>query len=380
LRILQVIEFFTPSAGGSTQVVYQLSRHLSKVGHQVTVCTSNYGQSGIQFANECFDVKRFISLPTYWRFYITPGLIPWVRKHVREYDIIHMHNVRTFQNAVVAAEARKIGIPYVLSAHGSLPHLTGYHTAKKITDLLFAKRLVTEARGLVAVSEVGARQYLEAGVPEEKIIVIHNGLDLEEFSSLPEWGTFRRKHNLSAQVRIILFLGRLHKIKRVDHLIQAFTQLISQEKDVVLLIAGPDDGELSYLKEMVNQLGTGSEVIFTGPLYGHDKLAAYVDADVLVSPGEYEIFGLVTFEALLCGTPVIVSDDSGLGKLIIDASAGYTSVPRDVDVLAGLIQHILSNPEEAKQKVAAGQQFIRENLGWNEITSKLIDLYQECVR
>jgi glycosyltransferase involved in cell wall biosynthesis len=379
LKILQVTEFFIPSTGGSTQVVYQISRHLASFGYQVTVCTSNFGQHEPQFSDINFTVKHFLSLPTKWKFYVTPGLIPWTCKHLAEFDIIHMHNLRTFQNAVIAAKARKIGIPYIVSAHGSLPYLIGHHTVKRITDFLFARRLIKDATRLVAVSGVGAAQYLEAGVPREKIEIIHNGLDLEEFTSLPERGIFRGKYNLSAQLKIILFLGRLHKIKRVDHLIHTVNQLISQGLDVVLLIAGPDDGELSSLKEMVTKLSIESKVIFTGPLFGRDKLSAYVDADALISPGEYEIFGLVPFEALMCGTPVIVSDDSGLGQLIKDATAGYTIPPGDVNLLAAKIRHILQEPEEAKQKVATGQHFIHENLDWNKITNKYIKLYQGCI-
>jgi glycosyltransferase involved in cell wall biosynthesis len=380
LRILQVIEFFTPSTGGSTQIAYHLSFLLNQLGHQVTVCTSNYGKDQTQFRCENIKVERFTALPTRWRFYITPGLIPWTRKHLREFNIIHLHNVRTFQNLIIANQARKRGIPYVLSAHGSLPHVGNYYLAKSVVDNIFADRLIKGAQRLIAVSDMEARQYQNAGIEREKISLIHNGLDLEEFAILPARGLFRLKYSISDQTKIILFLGRLHKIKGIDQIITAFNTLNNHLKKFILVIAGPDDGVLSNLQRMTAQFGIGGQVIFTGPLYRQEKLSAYVDADVLVSPGIYEIFGLVSFEAIMCGTPVIVSDNSGLGQLIKEAGAGYTISPGNIKALAAALKNIVDYPEEARQKVEAGQRYIRENLDWNKITSKLIDLYQECIQ
>ncbi len=311
MKILQVSEFFTPTTGGSTQVAYQISHHLTRCGHQVTLCSSNFGKNDTQFPDITFRIEKFSALPTHWKFFITPELIPWTRKHLSEFDIIHMHNVRTFQNAVIAAAARKLGIPYILSAHGSLPYLGGYQAIKRTCDILFAKKLVYEAKRLIAVSELEVDQYLRAGVPKEKIAIIHNGLDIEEFVTLPERGTFRRKYKLSDDKKIILFLGRLHKIKGVHNLIEAFALVKTQRDDTVLVIAGPDDGELSALQGNVRQLGLDGSVIFTGPLYTRDKLCAYVDADLLAYPSMHEIFGLVPFEALMCGTPVVVTDECG---------------------------------------------------------------------
>lgn len=379
MKILQVTEFFTPGTGGSTQVVYQLSRHLAQHGHQVTVCTSNFGRNKAQFSDILFPVIRFSSLPTRWKFYVTPGLILWIRNHLNEFDIIHLHNVRTFQNAVVAAQARRLGIPYVLSAHGSLPYLIGHHTAKRVTDALFSKRLIHEASRLIAVSDVEVKHYLDNGIPRKKVAVIHNGLDLEEFKCLPPRRTFRSKYNISDQEKMILFLGRLHVRKGINHLIEAIVKLMDLGINLVLIIIGPDDGELHPLQEMVNQLGLNEHVIFSGPLFGFDKLAAYTDADVLVSPGVHEIFGLVPFEALMCDTPVLVTDDSGLGQLISKAQAGYTVPYGNIEALTGAICHILSNPCEAKQKTEAGRRFIREHLDWENITLSVEHLYYECL-
>ena len=309
MRILQVIEFFTPAMGGSAQVAYQISRHLTRAGHQVTVCTSDFGRQEQNFPDQAFQVQYFASLPTRWKFYITPGLIPWAWKHLGEFDIIHMHNVRTFQNAVIGCNRPAQRHPVChLGAWLTAVSVRSF-TFKRVFDLLFGDRLIAGAAQMLAVSELEAEQFRKAGIPAEKICLVSNGLDLDEFTSLPR-GAFRPRHHIPADARMIFFLGRIHPIKGLDHLIAAFASLSKDLDNVWLVIAGPDDGDLARLQSLARQIPAPERVLFPGPLYGTEKLAALVDADVLAFPSSYEIFGLVPFEALLCGTPVVVSRDT----------------------------------------------------------------------
>ncbi|HUT61207.1 MAG TPA: glycosyltransferase, partial [Phycisphaerae bacterium] len=134
-------------------------------------------------------------------------------------------------------------------------------------------------------------------------------------------------------------------------------------------------GELAHLQALVGRLQLGQDVRFAGPLYGQEKLAAYVDADVVASPGAYEIFGLVPFEALMCGTPVVVGDGSGVSELIREAGAGYVVAPGDVAALADKLRRDLTSGVEAQAQVASGQAFVRRELAWNAISGHLEDLY-----
>ena len=382
MRILQVIPFFTPQMGGSAYIVYQYSRHLSERGHKVTVWASDYASGKSEFSKGSFKKALFPTRPSWvprWGFYPTPALIPWARDHITEFDVIHMHTVRTFQNLVVRHFAVRYGIPYVLSAHGTLPIIVERKLAKRVYDLLFGQALLAGATRLVAVSPVEVEQYQRAGVEEERIRMIYNGLDLEEFSCLPPWGTFRSRLGIAEGTKVVLFLGRLHKRKGINYLIEAFARLQVQESNSLLVIAGPDDGELAKLQALAEGLGLQDQVWFVGPLYGEDKLAAYVDADVLASPAVYEIFGLVPFEALMCGTPVVVTDDCGAGQLISEAQAGYLVPYGDVEALAEALLGALTNREEAMRKVKAGQEYIRRRLDWNVIVGELEKTYMEVL-
>lgn len=377
MRILQVIEFFSPGMGGSAQVAYQTARHLARRGHDVTVWSSDFASDDGAFADTPFEIRLFPCRFSRWGLYLTPALAGWARRHIGEFDVIHLHNVRTFQNLVVASLARQRGIPYVLSAHGSLSLHGGRKATKRAYDVLLGRALLDGARRLIAVSPLEVDQYRQDGIPAERIVLVPNGLDLEEFSPLPPGGTFREGLGISAETQVILFLGRLHQIKGIDTLIEAFAQLRDEERDSMLIIAGPDDGDLARLQTLAGHWRLGDQVRFVGPLYGQDKLAAYVDADVLASPAVYEIFGLVPFEALMCGTPVVVSHDTGASQLIQGAGAGYLVPHDDVEALASTLLAMLGNRAEAQEKVAAGQAFVREELDWYAIAGRVEDLYMQ---
>ncbi|HET6443234.1 MAG TPA: glycosyltransferase, partial [candidate division Zixibacteria bacterium] len=247
MRILQVIPFFTPKMGGSAMVAFQMARHLAEKDHEVTVVTSDHNLSDTRFDTGTFETI-YLSCISRWGFYLTPGLVSWARSQVPRFDLVHMHTLRTFQNAVVGYYARKNNIPYVISAHGTLPVIVERMTAKRLYDRLAGQKLLDGAACLVAVSPFEARQYRGVGIEEERIRVIYNGLDLEEFKNLPPRGTFRQRLGIPAETPIILFLGRLHRRKGIDHLVQAFAQIRCQLNGAKLLIVGPDGGEERVLR------------------------------------------------------------------------------------------------------------------------------------
>jgi glycosyltransferase involved in cell wall biosynthesis len=271
--------------------------------------------------------------------------------------------------------ARRLGIPYLMSAHGSLPLLVERKAAKRVFDTLLGTRLVRGAHRMIAVSELEVEQYLAAGINKERISLVHNGLDLSEFADLPPRGRFRQHLDLPDDAALVLFLGRLHPIKGVDHLIAAFAKLQGALKNAHLVIAGPDDGDLARLKGIVKEADLVQSVSFPGGLYGVAKLAAMVDADLVVAPSQYEIFGLVPFEALMCGAPVVVTAGSASGQLLEQAGAGCVAPYGDVETLADAMLEALANPTEARRRVASGQAFVWARLQWGNIARELETLY-----
>jgi glycosyltransferase involved in cell wall biosynthesis len=383
MKILQVILFFSPKFGGSVTVPYQLSKELSKRGHDVTILTTDFGfdseyaktieESGVR-------VIPFRTIVNFGPFIYTPSIKPWLKENIRKFDIIHVHDFRSYQNNCVSYYARKNKIPYIIQAHGSVLPFFEKQNLKKLYDLVWGEKILKHASKCVAVSKIEREQYLKMDVPENKIGIITNGIDVSEYEKLPKRGKFREKFGIAPDEKVILFLGRLHKSKGLDFLISGFSNQFDQSKNVKLAIAGPDDGFLDTLREQVKKIKIDEKIIITGPLYKKAKIEAFVDADVLVYPGQIEIFGLVPFEAIMCGTPVIVVDDCGCGDIIKAADCGYLVKYGDVNELKEKMNFALEKPDYNNKLVENGKRFIEENLTWEQVTTSIEGSYRQVIR
>ncbi len=378
MKILQVIPFFAPKFAGSVAVLYQLSRSLSEIGHDVTILTSDF-EFDAKYAQEIegYGVKlvSFQTIANIGLFIYTPSMKPWVEKNIQDFDVVHLHNFRSYQNTIVSDAAIKNGIPYIIQAHGSVLPFFEKRNLKKMYDFIWGNQILRNATTLIAVSKIEREQYLEMGLPESKIEIIPNGIDFSEYETLPERGKFRKKYNIGFDEKIILYLGRLHKSKNLEFLINSVSNILKQQKGVRIVIAGPDDGALDTLIKQIKQLRIGNDVLFTGPLYKKEKIEAYVDADVLVYPSVIEIFGLVPFEAIMCGTPIIVSDNCGCGEIVAAAQCGYLVQMDNVSALKEQIQYVLNNTEEAAVLVLRGQSYIKKNLTYHSILGMVLEVY-----
>lgn len=381
MRILQVAPYYSPRMGGSPGVVHKICEHLAIRGNRVSVVAGDYGTRLKRFPSyDSIEVNLFSTRIAKWGFYFTPGFHDWCSKHIQNYDLIHLHEVRTYQNLVAVWIARRRKIPIILSAHGTLPVICQRKAAKRVFDGLFLKSLLEYPRLFVAVSESEVEQYRQVRIWDHRIRLIYNGLDLREFVDLPEKGLFRRQWQLEGRdTKIILYIGRLHPRKGLRILVKAYSELMCGERGYRLVFVGPDDGELSDLKKMVLDLGLQDRVIFISGLYGRERLAAIMDADVVVYVGEHEIFGLVPFEALLCGTPVIVANDGGCGALIRRAQAGYVIPYGNSNSLAEAIDRATNHGYEVFEMVQSGQAFIRNYLDWKKVIVQLEAVYAEAL-
>lgn len=389
MKILQVTNFFKPSfeAGGVTRVVYDVSRSLVKNNHEITVFTTNRSKNNINVkANrplyiEGMKVYYFDNLRKYFpvKIFPIPYYLPIIaRKEIKNFDIIHIHEHRSLMAIIVHYYAKKYNIPYVLQAHGSIPTTIGKQKQKNFYDTIWGNKILKDASKLIAVSNIEVDQYKRMGVPDKKIIVIPNGIDVESFKNLPNIGTFKKKYGISEK-HVILFLGRLNEIKGIDFLIESYAKLVSEMDDVALVIAGPDDGFKNKAELLISQLNLHN-VKFIGYLSGVDKYAAYLDADVLVYPSFFEIFGLVPFEAIMCGTPIIVTDGCGCGEIVNEANCGNLVKYGDVSDLTKKIKAILESPELSSRFVENGKRYISNNLAWKNIILKIEGCYADCVR
>jgi glycosyltransferase involved in cell wall biosynthesis len=390
MNILQVVPYFYPAHafGGPVKVAYSISRELVKQGHHVTVYTTDaknpHERLNLPNVADVDGIKvhymRNISLiPIQMsNLFISPKLAFVSKSDLSKFDIIHLHEFTTLQNVAMAYHAGRLHLPYVLQAHGSV-HFTGRRGRKLVFNAIFGKYILRKASRVVALSQVEELQYRKMGLDDGKIAVIPNGIDLTDYSDLPRVGLFKKKIGLNDSERIILFLGRLHRIKGVDLLVRAFASVAHKRDNVTLVIVGPDEGCLDELNALVNALQIGTSVKIVGPLYGSNKLEAYVDAEVVVLPSRYEAFPMGILEAYACGKPVVASNVGSISDLVIDGVTGFLVKPESVSQLASSLLQIMDSHENAAMMGAKGKKVVEEKFQLSAVVKKLLALYQDVV-
>ena len=380
MKILQVIPHFNPHCGGDVNVCYHLSQHLANRGHEVTIFTTDF-EFDETYANSLSGVRvvPFHCFLNIQLFLYASRMKKELKKEIKNFDIIHVHDFRTYQNAVIHRYAKKFDIPYILQAHGDIPIIIEKHILKKLYDLIWGNKILRDAATVIAVSKTEVEQYIQFGVNKNKIVIIPNGIDIKEFKDLPVYGKFRKGINIKEDY-LILYLGRIHKIKGIDFLIKSFSELIKEVDNVKLVIVGPDGGYKIEIEKLVTILNLNEKVKFIGYVNEKDKSSAYVDADLLVYPSIFEIFGLTPFEAIMCDTPVIVTDDCGCGEKVREANCGYLVKYGDGDDLKEKMKLIIENPLMGSEMIKNGRNYIHKNLAWDTVIRKFETVYSELKR
>jgi len=398
MRILQVgIGFLSPSGvtgpvtvGGTARVMYNNGIELYRRGHAVEVYCTNRLDKRRRLSRQTiiwdYDGIKVTYFNTYalpwWPGTMGPTISPdafgVVRRELHLFDVVHLHEIRSFLALIVALFAQRYGIPYVVQPHGSLMLYYNSRLAKRIYDGLFLLPILHGARRVIALHEIEKQECVQVGVPYSKIEVIPNGIPLAFGDDIPSYGTFRRRFGIEVQEKLILFVGRLEKRKGIDLLIRAFSLL--DRKDARLVIVGPDDGFLQRLRQLVKMLSIEpGKVIFTGGIHHSEVYQAYKDADVFVHPcplGAGDAFPMSILEAAACGVPLVLSGSTKSSHLFQD---GAIIVPPDPSCLADAINRIL---DDDLLKIEKGRRArrIAEGLSITGVVSKLEALYKQVTK
>ncbi len=404
MKVLHLISSFPPaySYGGPLRITYETSKELARRGHTITVFTTDVYDAHSRLAFErnpvCMDgvkVYHFRNLSNtlaHKNLSVAPGMAFALKRYIEDFDIVHIHEYFSFQAALGHHYATKGGIPYILQAHGSFPRITRQHNVKamlldknhpkKLFDLLAGYSLVKDASKIIATSKIESDQFSEVlpHFPLDKVVHLPNCLDIARCEDLPASGRFRRKWNIGENVKIVLFLSRLHERKGADLLITAFSRLKQAVNfPLYLVIAGPDEGHLQELQSLATRLGLENEVLFTGRLVEPEKTWAYVDADVFVLPSKdrYESFGNVVLEALVCATPVIVTNNCGVSEWI---SGGVGSVINYDEIELFEALHLILKDDCLRRTLGDnGRTLVKNRFGCDKAVSELETLYEAVI-
>lgn len=386
MNILQSIIAFKPSTfGGIKNQLYYQAREMVKQGHFVEICTTN--AYDINRNNQQRGTKYIEGIKvTYFRrifpysIYFIPMLMLYLTKNIHKFDIVHLQDFRTFPNIIVYLFAKWHRVPYLLSAHGSVPVERNAKAFKKnIFDKILGKRMLLNASMLIALSEIEKKQYLKVGMSKNKIKIIPNGVDPEDMPKSIKKGDFKEKYKVCNK-KIISFVGRIHNIKGLDSLVKSFSILVKQEPLSVLVLAGGDHGCLDELSNLIDRLNIRNSVIFTGYLSGIDKWQLYLDSDVFVLPSKQEAFPNVIPEAAYYQTPIVLSDGCAIAKTVSENKFGIVIPYGDYEKLAEVLLKILRDDQLRKDMGRRGKEFVVKNWTWGKITNIILSTYSNVLK
>jgi len=388
MKVAQIVSTppFAWTTGGPARVVYEISKKLSK-NHSITIVTTTMYREdrsdnqelreksigGIDF--QCFDnVSRFLA----WKYkiYFSLGLIRYLRDHIHEYDIVHLHDLISFHAVATMIVCKKNNIPYILSPHGCLNWFIENTLIHKIFYHLFGRKILENAKKITLLHPNEMEEITKLGIPSKKCVTVPNGINPLPYENPSRAGQFRCRYHIHENEKIILYLGRINRIKGIDLLIRAFSDLHS-DVGLKLVIAGRDEGYLSELKLLSEQLKIHENVIFTGSLTEDEKIDAYIDADVFVLPSVHEGFGITVLEAIASGTPVIITKGCNITDIV--QGCGLV-VDYDKDQLAQAIETICKHPVLYESFAKCGQEKIKNVYNWDCIVERMETIYRECLK
>ena len=411
MKIAYFVDEFPPFfRGGLGTYAGEISQKFIKKGHSLSVFSRNTGSDPTSEDLSGIDVHR----PRLMRFsdilsIINPDEIKkWdengqefftetllynllsssklvnqlVSKEGREYDLLVSHDWLAALAGIVAK--RNLGIPFVFHFHSTEQgrNPTGSPTIKDIERLsaLIADRVVT-------VSYAMRDELVSYGYPEQKIRVVHNGVDETKYDparfSAEKIAKFREQLSVGHSP-LILFIGRLTWVKGADTLVRAMTTIIREIPDVKLVILGVGDME-QMLRHMVQTLHLEENVILHFRMAPEEeRILYYAAADVVVLPSKYEPFGIVCTEAMSMGKPVVVGarGTSGFREQVIssgDGICGYHINPYDPLDIAKFTIEILRHPDRAAIMGRNGRHRVIEQFTWETASENTLRVYRELV-
>jgi glycosyltransferase involved in cell wall biosynthesis len=352
MRLLVCVPWYAPARGFGGGILTSLLATVEGVleaGHDVTVATTDLLDSHSRVPRDApaepagVQVLRFPNLSQRLAASHAPlprGLRPWLREHAGEFDVVLIQDVYSSLSVFGARAAVRARVPYVLQAYGTLPtsRERGRAAIKRAFLALWARRTVREAAACLYLSESERREYLAQGADSARLYPIPPSLDISSPDNIPR----------STEPSVV-YLGRLHPIKRIDVLLDAFARVRAELPEARLDVIG---GPTAHGEELRASAGEG--VSFRGLIPEEEKSRALASAHVFALLSASEGLPVAPLEALACGTPVVLSPGCGLPE--VDGVAGIVC-DGSAEGAAESLLALLRDPERARRLGEAGKTF-----------------------
>jgi len=387
MRVLHLIPSISPLRGGPSVAVLSMVSALREQGVDARIITTNDHGPGIDTTlpigrwthRHGVPVLAFSRwsppLRTVREFGISPALNCWLAKHLKSYQLLHIHALFSWPSTTAMLQARLAGIPYIVRTIGQLNHWSLRQSAgrKQVMLALVERNNLACASALHFTSADELEQASALGLSSPKY-VIPLGVEMPAELSCDDY------HAPASSCTTFLFLSRIHPKKQLERLLSALFLLEQRcpNANWQLQIAG--DGQPAYLaalKSQIEQYGLTSRCHWLGFLVGNAKWEAFHNADWFVLPSASENFGIAAIEALAAGTPPILSPDVAVASTIAEGSAGLMA-STEIEELSNVLEQALGGPSRAMR--VAARTMATTQYSWPAIAAQLHHIYVGVAR
>jgi alpha-maltose-1-phosphate synthase len=390
--------------GGAGVHVEYLSLELAKLAgdeHKIkVVCFGDQkiNSDGLQVEGIDSTLQMKVYDPRHLKLMDTIHKNLFMVEALQNIDMVHCHTWYThFAGCLVK---QMLNIPLVLTTHSLEPHRPWKEeqlgSAYKVSHWI-ERTAYENADGVIAVSRSMQRDVEQLyGVPAEKIRVIHNGIDLNQYNPAPN-PSLLKSYGVNPHQPFVLFVGRITRQKGITHFVDAIKYL-HHDAQVVLCAGLPDTPELGdEMAQKVEQARARSanQIIWIPQFLPKEHLISlYTHAAIFVCPSIYEPFGIINLEAMACGTPVVASAVGGILEVVKDGETGLlvsleakgdgSLEPRNPDKfaadLAAAVNSLLGNPDRLKVMGVAARSRVERYFSWESIARQTLNFYTDLKR
>jgi glycosyltransferase involved in cell wall biosynthesis len=372
VKVLQVLTFVGPGNpfGGPTRVAMNQAEELRRRGHEVTVVAAqpSAASRGTWKATDVvgFD-SRSLSRRIGFAGIVSVPLSRYLWKHVRDFDVVHVHMSRDLVTMPAAMIARMRGVPYVLQTHGMID--ASSKRSAKVLDALATRRIISGARKVFVLTPremddikalMGTRRVTRELLPNG-IRVRDDVAQMPTRDAIPE----------------VLFCSRLHRRKRPLAFVQAAVELLREGIAARFVVAGPDEGELLAVEDMLDEAGRPEGIAVEPALEPEDVGARLARCSFMVLPSVDEPFPMIILESLAAGRPVVITESCGLAEFVRSSSCGVVVAPDDQLELTSSIRDLITNPSELREMADRGIAAVRNDMSIDRVVDQLIGTYEE---
>ena len=385
MRILQVIPALAERYGGPSETVLSLAGELIRRGHDcLTVTTDADGARRLPVRHH--EVTRWRGVPVQFfpktmseSFKYSRALSRWLRWHVADFDVVHIHGIFSHASLAAAWACRARAVPYVLRPLGTLdPHTMGEKWLRKaIFWRLFGREMARSAAG-IHYSTAREQRVVEQSLGVDRGFVSSIGIAPPTGHGSTPPSTQRSAAHSGLPKPYVLVMARLDPIKRIELLIDAFLRAGESPKlaDWRLVVAG--DGPSRYasaLRRHARRAGEPGRVEFVGWVSGERKRILLESAELFALTSRHESFGRAVAEALACGVPALVTRDVYLADTIAQHDAGWIVGDSEPEI-ARTLQAAMSDGAARRVKGDRAARLSRSVLALTTSVGELLAHYE----